>query len=373
MAVTASAVDPWFVNTALQSNEARFALAALVGRSPSDLIAAETGVLPSGDAAFQPTSNGTSTAPKVSVDRGFCVVQTAAGGTYICTWPTAQPVSLTAPASNPRIDTLCARVRDTDVDSSGVKLFELITVDGTPAASPVAPAIPSGYLPLYDIRVGSTAQSGALTITDRRTYTRGAGGIRYCPDWDLGRNGSYPGDLRVRANGAIDAWLGSSWITVASPSVWTQFTPVLYTQNSGAQNLGTGGSAIGRYLIVGKVMHLRYIFRGGTGTAYGWGDVYTQLPPGIVAAPSEETQILAKLNAHWPVGTLYAIWNGLCFINSSTNRMSLWFPVSSSRSDLTTYRISGDAAGTAGTGFPQVPAGFPTPGILVIQGTVEIT
>lgn len=370
----ASTVDPYFVNNRLTSNEMRYALSALVGRDPTSPVLAETGVLPGGGIPFGLSSNGTASAPQVSVAPGHCVVATAAGGTYVCTWPVAANVTLTTPAGNPRIDVLCARVRDTDVDASGVKVFELLTVDGTPAASPTVPAIPAGYLPLYQITVASSGAGGGLTMTDVRPFTRAAGGVRVVTASQLVRAGSYTGDLRVQGNGQVDVWLGSSWVTVASPAVWSQFTPTLQTSgNAGGVPVGANGSAIGRYLVVGKVCHLRYVFRVGAGApAAGWGDISTQLPPGITSAPAEETQILAKLNAHWPVGTLYAIFLGKCFITSSSTTMALYFPVDINRSDLHTYQMSADSNGTAGTGYPRVPSGYPAPGVLVIQGTIEI-
>lgn len=368
----ASSVSPFFCNTALDPSELRYALAALVGRSPTDLIAAETGVLPSGDTAFTPTSNGTSGAPQVSVNRGFAVVQNT-GGSYIGTWPAATNVTLTVPASNPRIDILCARVRDTDVDGSGVKVFEVLTVDGVPAASPTAPAVPAGHLPLYDVRVASSSQGGGLTITDRRRYTRAAGGVRYCPASELARAGSYPSDLRVQPNGQIDVWVGTAWFTVGTPAVWSQFTPQL-SSPGGDIPMGTGGQALalGRYLVSGKVCHLRYVFQAGTTGFQGrWGDVWCYLPPGLTSAPTAETHIFAKLSVAWPIGTPNGAWTGSCYIPPNSNRMNLFFPTAPGDCRIREYRVSGDSQGLAGSGIPQIPGGYPAPGILVITGTIE--
>lgn len=376
MAFTSSAVDPYFVNNTLLPNELRYAMSALVGKSPTDALAAETGVLPGTASAdpFSLTSNGGTTSgnpPRVSVAPGHCIVQTAAGGTYVCTWPAAANVALTLQAGSPRIDVLCARVRDTDVDASGAKTFDLITVDGTPASSPSAPSVPAGYVPLWNILV---ATSGSLSFTDRRSMTRTAGGVRSVAATDLARAGSHQRDLRIQANGQLDVYLGSTWTNIASPAVWSQFTPTLTTAGDASGVPVGSGSAIGRYIVIGKVMHLRYVFRVGSGApAAGWGDISTALPAGIVSAPSEETQILAKLNAHWPIGTLQGIYLGKCFIPPSSTQMNLYFPFSSARCDLGTYQMSNAAGGPAGTGRPLVAGGYPAPGILVIQGTIEIT
>ena len=374
----ASAVDPWFVNTALTMSEARHALSALVGRDPSSNVLAETGVLQGGATPFLPTSNGTSGAPRVSVAAGHCVLTTSGGGTYICTWPAAANVTHTAPAGNPRIDVLCARVRDTDVDVSGVKLFELLMVDGTAAASPAVPATPAGYIALYNILVAASP-SGALTITDVRQFTRAAGGVRpVASATALARAGSYNGDLRVQTNGQVDVWLTSAWVTVATPAVWTSFTPTLFfsgtvNQGNGAPGtayLGAGGTAIGRYLITGKNMNLRYIFRCGGQIAdhnFGSGTLYSQLPAGITSAPQEETQILAKINNY-----TNGIYLGKCFIPPSSNVMRPYFPLDSADNRLHDY-IAARQSGVKGGGTPYAPGEFTLPEILVIQGTIEIT
>jgi len=371
----ASAVDPWFVNTALTMSEARYALSALVGRDPTSNVLAETGVLQGGATPFLPVSNGTAGAPRVAVGPGHCILTTAGGGTYVCTWPASTNVSLTAPAGNPRIDVLCARVRDTDVDASGLKVFELLTVDGIAAASPAVPATPAGYIALYNILC---ATNGTLTMTDVRQFTRAAGGIRpVASATALARAGSYNGDLRVQTNGQIDVWLTSAWVTVATPAVWTSFTPSLFwsgTDNQGntppgTVNLGAGSSSIGRYLVTGKNMHLRYVFRATlSGNNFGSGTIYSQLPPGITSAPQEETQIFAKINVLPDAG----IFLGKCFIPPSSTVMRPYFPINTQENRLHDY-IAATQSGVMGTGIPQLGGQYTFPGIMVFQGTIEIT
>lgn len=376
----ASTIDPWFVNSAITSNEARLALSALVGRDPASGITAETGVLPGGaPAAFLPTSNGTSGAPTVSVAPGHCVVATSAGGTYICSWPAATTVALTVPAANPRIDLLCARVRDTDVDASGVKKFEIIPVDGVPASSPTAPAVPAGYLPLYQIQVAASP-SGALTITDMRTFTRASGGIRVVTASQLARAGSYVGDIRVQqGTGQIDVWMGSSWSILASPAVWTQFTPTLQyagspgppSQAAGTVNLGSGASAVGRYIQVGKRLDINYTFVfGTTGLDGGSGAITTQLPGGFVSRAAAETHIVSYLFTGAGDTTS---WGGVCWVPANSTTLQPRFSISPSDCRLGNYRIAG-TAGTPGTGIPYTPGGYPggPSAILSINGTIEI-
>lgn len=372
-------VTPWFATTQLTSPELRYAMATLLGGDISSPINVEGGVRPSGgdtNGAFVPTSNGSGTNPSVSVAPGQCVVKRSVGGTYICTMTTATTVALDLPlpaAGQTRIDLLVAQVVDPEADTSATSgtTFQLRTVLGTASASPVAPSVPVDTLPLYKWTVNN---AGAITaITSIRTFTRALGGVRLVDDTDT-RAGSHPGDLRMRANGQLEVWKNSVWNVLASPAAWTQFTPQLFAGVTGAIPLGTAGSAIGRYMVQGKSMHLRYIFRADTqvnGFNGGQGDVSTRLPAGFTSAAAEETHILAKLNQHGINSTIQRIYMGKVFIPANSTMMNLYFPVAWDRSDLHTYQISAPG-GAPGSGFPVVPGDFPRPGVLVIQGTIEI-
>lgn len=381
MGTVDSSHPPFFASTKLNAPHMREALAASWAQSPTQAVVAETGVVPAGgnvQGGFAVTASGSAGAPSVTISPGQCIIARPVGGTYVGTLPVAVTCTVDTPlpsGGQTRIDVLCALIVDGEADGgtppqTNVLRFAMVT--GTASASPAVPSVPAGYLPLWQVQV---ANSGSLSFTDVRTYTRAPGGLRFVNAGDT-RPGSWPADFRVFASGQVDCWVNVSgtwtWVTVVNAQQWVQFTPTLYTQ-AGAQALGTGGSAIGRYMVLGKLMHLRYIFRAGSNMVGGWGDTYTQLPPGILAAPSEETQILAKLNASWPLGTLAAIFNGVCFINSGTNTMALYFPVSRSDCSLTTYRMSDSSAGNPGTGAPLVPNGYPLPGVLDIQGTIEIS
>lgn len=371
-------VTPWFATTQLTSPELRYAMATLLGGDISSPINVEGGVRPSGgdtNGAFVPTSNGSASNPSVSVAPGQCVIKRSVGGTYICTMTAATTVALDLPlpaAGQTRIDLLVAQVVDPEADSAATTgtTFQLRTVLGTASASPVAPSVPADTLPLFKWTVNN---AGAITaITSIRTYTRALGGVRLVDDGDT-RAGSHPGDLRMRANGQLEVWKNGIWNILASPASWTQFTPQLFASVTGLIPLGTGGSAIGRYMIQGKSMHLRYIFRADTqtnGFNGGDGNISTRLPPGVTSAVSEETQILAKLNMASANGPLASIFLGKAFIPPNSTMMNLYFPVDWSRSDLHTYMISN--GGAAGSGFPFLTGDYPRPLILVIQGTIEI-
>lgn len=371
-----SPVDPWFINQRLGTLEARSALAAAFPSSAGDRMLVEGGVLPAvDDTAFATVSSGTTSSPTVTVGSGRCVVPVTGHYGYECAWPAGQgPIALAAPPStNPRVDLLVARVYNPEHGDS-LTGFYLETIDGTPASSPQPPSVPAGAIPLKNVQVATT---GVLTITDRITFTRGAGGVRRSVR-DTTRAGSHPADLRISDAGVLDAYVGGAWQTLASPAVWSQFTPVLKysgaanqgTGDGGTVSLGTGSTAIGRYIVIGKTCTLRYVFRAGTVIAAGSGAIYSQLPPGLTSAPQEETQILAKLNT-LPSNT-DEIWQGVCYIPPNSIDMYLYFPRSATDCRILNYIVA-TSAGAAGTGIPYIAGGFPDPEVLVVQGQIELS
>lgn len=104
-------------------------------------------------------------------DRAVVEGDLSGQGNYICEHQNAT-VTLTISASDPtndRIDVVVLRVYDDTFDSSGLDESDIEVVQGTPAASPSAPAVPSGALKLAEVEVGNgvTAITNA-NITDFR-------------------------------------------------------------------------------------------------------------------------------------------------------------------------------------------------------------
>jgi len=370
-----SPVDPLVLNQRTSTLEFRAGMATAFPSSVGDRLLVEGGVLPSADdAMFATTSSGTTSSPSVTVGSGQAVIPVTGNYGYECTWPAGQgAIALTAPpATNPRKDLLVARVYNAAESGDAFTGFYLETIDGTPASNPVPPTVPPGSIPLKDVQVST---GGVLTITDRIYYTRAAGGVRRTEN-DGSRAGSHPRDLRINTLGTLDVWQGGAWQTLATPAIWSQFTPTLYysgaasggTGAGGTMSLGTGGSAIGRYIIVGKTCTLRYAFRGGSGGFGGSGSVYTTLPPGLTSAPIEETQILAKLNVlDYPA----EVYLGPCFIPSNNNLMYPFFARGIADCRLAPYTIA-TSNGAAGTGIPYIGGSYPSLGILIIQGQIEV-
>lgn len=108
------------------------------------------------------TQRGT---PNMSVDvaAGTALVNgtsVLAQGVYAVTNDATTNLALaTADATNPRRDLVVVQVRDTTHDALGFNDARLFVVTGTPAASPVDPAVPAGCLVLARVQVAAAATS----------------------------------------------------------------------------------------------------------------------------------------------------------------------------------------------------------------------
>jgi hypothetical protein len=122
----------------------------------------------------------------VDVAAGKAIVEgtsVANQGTYIVQSTAVENVPLaTANATNPRIDLIVAQVYDKQADGGTRYAWQPIAVTGTPATSPVAPAVPANALLLAEVRVNAgVASVSASNITDRRILS-GTGDV---PKWDF--------------------------------------------------------------------------------------------------------------------------------------------------------------------------------------------
>lgn len=106
---------------------------------------------------------------------------TALSGTYIVLNDAVsedKPIAV-GDATNPRIDLIVLRIYDDAFDSTGRTEAAIEVVEGTPAATPAAPALPAGAIALAEVRVeaGESTAIAAGKITDRRVTTRIADGL----------------------------------------------------------------------------------------------------------------------------------------------------------------------------------------------------
>ncbi|SOB83132.1 hypothetical protein [Streptomyces sp. 1331.2] len=267
------------------------------------------GVIPGGD----PLSLTGAAAMQAQLGIGRAVVQGS-------TLQGAYPVAVTAPESltfapghtqYDRIDLVVLRVYDQLFDTSGQTLAAVEIIPGTPASAPVAPAAPACSLPLWQVRVpvGASAGTGGITwataVTDLRTFTVSAGGIRpdkstdpgaYIGQWRdnngrlerwsgskwvdypsgiggiapaLSFTGGYIGQWRDSATG-LDRWDGSAWIPLGG---WKSYTPTW----SGLDVLGASTFG-GRYCRIGKRVDVVAWLNWGTGGSLGTGSITVSLP-----------------------------------------------------------------------------------------------
>ncbi|MER5671165.1 hypothetical protein [Pseudonocardia alni] len=374
MASVDIATSPWFASANLTADEMRLAMAALTEVGAGQSTGSETGVFPSTTGLRVTTASSTS----VSVAAGACAIQTPVGGTYIATIPSTTTVGVTSQSTNSRIDLVCVRVLDSEAgDGSGQTLrTRLLTVEGTAAASPSIPSTPAGYLVLAQLLVNSSG----ITTTDRRVYTRAAGGVRLATSQDT-RAGSYPGDVRNWASGQIDVWTGSAWITVVSPVVWTQTTASLYgtgTNGNGAGEfgLGTNGSKIMRYKRTGNDLTISYAFRWGTAPfSTPAGNVVTYLPNNWVTPAGRDQWIPCQIWVNDSVSGVVLDFAGMALIQASSNVVRPYYPRSNGSGGFATGirpYLAANGSGP-GVGIPYIAGGYPTGGTVHIgPATIEL-
>ena len=152
----------------------------------------------------------------VTLNPGAAVVTPVAGanGSYVATGSDAESVTVSPPdASFGRIDALGLAVLDPEVSGS-VRGAELVVAEGTPSASPQAPSLPAGVVPLSRVTV---PVSGALTVTDTRQFTASAGGVVPCTSSTRPEGSSLrPGQFIFEQNtGRVQVWTGSAWRLVS--------------------------------------------------------------------------------------------------------------------------------------------------------------
>lgn len=243
-----------------------------------------------------------------SIAPGSAVVNRSGQGPYGIVLNSAKLVTLTtASGTNPRIDRISARVYDTaQGDSiagttlSGAGGWQIEVTDGTPAGSPVAPALPANSIPLATVLVPTSAvNSSQLTVTDVRQATGGYGANRPLLAGDTFTG---PGSV-TPAGGALGElvdnsfieyrWTGAKWVPNLSHQAGT-YTP---TWSFASGTLGSGFSTSGRYFFVGNYINVEATLIAGTsGTSLGTGQVSFTVP-----------FTSANVSANWTGGT---VWSG---------------------------------------------------------------
>jgi hypothetical protein len=267
----------------------------------------------------------------VDVSGGQLVIagtDTAGQGYYMCGAPAGIAANLAIngppPAGQSRIDRIVARVYDTAVIGGSTNGWTIEVVEGTPAVSPTAPALPPSSLALARVTVpAALAAVVAGNIVDERTYWAGPG------------------------------------------AVWIPYTPTWETAGAGAvQPVLGNGSVIGRYCLIAPKVCAVYILCGlGSTSDGGRMDMQFSLP---FASNSGYRNVLGT---YCIAGIRY--FGGFSTIIGAA--CMPFFPTSETSTRYNRAR-NADATGAVGTGVP-LGAGvlsFPANSQINISGVYEV-
>ncbi|MFF4777513.1 hypothetical protein ACFY05_32120 [Microtetraspora fusca] len=178
-------------------------------------LAVRSGVRPSpGNTALQVTQRATP-GMVVTVSAGVAFVQAASatGGVYTVSNDAPYDVTITgAHATLGRRDLIIARVYDSEASGSANQ-WTLEVVTGTPASSPVAPAVPPAAIPLAMVTVNAAASSITnANITDQRAFVAALGGAIPAPASALPAN-PHPGMAAYDLTNLLPLWHnGTGWV-----------------------------------------------------------------------------------------------------------------------------------------------------------------
>lgn len=297
------------------------------------------------------------------------VVKTAAVGTLSCTVAAGGgvinrsgqgPVEImnnasktvtltTASGANPRIDRISARHYDTALGDSlagttlsGAGGWQLEVTDGTPAGSPVAPALPANSIPLATVLVPtSAANSALLTVTDVRQGVGVFGATRPLLPGDTGFTGinatsptAFAIGERIENTLGEYRWNGTSWQPVINFNANT-YTPTFVMQTA------TGTSA-GYIRFAGNWVFITGVFTATAGVSLGTGTI-------TMSVPYTSANITG---ANWTGATVWAGGNGYttpCILGANSTTVTIYAADPTSLSTVASGKLG--TPGTAGIAF----------------------
>lgn len=225
LAATALALQPG----SSTAQDLRLGMGALL--TPETALKSRSGFLP----GFVPAVTKT-TGMTASVAAFRALLQGAARadqGVYAVAMGSAGTIVFRDGDAQSRIDSVIVRVYENLMDSSGLTVARVEVVEGTPGASPSAPALSGTYLKIGDWRVnaGQSAGGGGLTVGNwtpaSGPLTAALGGItpsRTAADVP----GTYQGQYRHRIDtGLLECWDGAKWAPVVPNQQPTMVAPLL--------------------------------------------------------------------------------------------------------------------------------------------------
>jgi hypothetical protein len=160
-----------------------------------------------------------------------------------------------ASSSNPRIDLIIAHCYDATDDIGSLSEWQLESVEGTPAGSPVPPAAPTNSIILAQVTVPVSATSiTSGNVADARNWMVALGGILPTTTTQFPAS-PYPGQAVYCADtGETLVYQGAlapnphTWQSVAAgPGPWvsSQSSALAWSLGPGWQNAGTGWANMG--------------------------------------------------------------------------------------------------------------------------------
>lgn len=176
-------------------------------------------------------------------------------------------------ATNPRITLVVARALDTSVVGSHAAYKGRIEfIDGTPAASPTVPTLPTMAVELARITVPNTGGGAASVDLTHRTYSTAIGGELIVPTSSmLPASAATLQKARALDTGLNYEWNGSTW----SPA-WTPYTPTW--SSSAVAPVRNNGTLVAAYRQNLKSVEFYINLTMGSTTTYGSGTWRFTLP-----------------------------------------------------------------------------------------------
>lgn len=201
--------------------DARLDISSLISDDGSAPLAVRQGIFYDGGAAAVTgtTDTGTMTYQLRACSLAFYLLGTIASGTVlVCNAGNLKVDTTAAPGTNSRIDVIWVRQRVTAADggSDSVNTPILGCTQGTAAASPTVPAIPTGaYAIAQAVVTAGTTQTSTVTITQVHNWAATAGSPIPCRNaTEMNALTAYLGMqvMRLDQNARIFTYNGSAWI-----------------------------------------------------------------------------------------------------------------------------------------------------------------
>lgn len=183
----------------------------------------------------------------------------------------------TANVTNPRIDLVYMQLQDAAYSGSNNQFVQAV-VTGTPAVSPLVPALPANSIPLARVAVAANATSVVTAnITDVRIQLGSSGGLVQAPSGFMPLYAAAGMSLWQPDTGKMKVFSNANaWEDFVKPGAWTTYTPV-WTSSGTAPTLGNG-TLTGRYSKIGRQVTAQIIWTSQSTTLYGTGTYTWSLP-----------------------------------------------------------------------------------------------